>query len=54
MRALADHRGAEFQSVLGHAAQADPDPWVRRLTAALNDRIAIAAATTAASQPAGR
>lgn len=54
MRALADHRGAEFQSVLSHAAQADPDPWVRRLTAALNDRIAIAAATTAASQPAAR
>lgn len=55
MRALADHQGAAFQPILAHAAKADPDPWVCRLTAALNERItAAAAAAAAASQPADR
>jgi hypothetical protein len=51
MRTLADHYGPKAQSVLAQAAQADPDEWVRRLTAALNARITAASAPPA-TQPA--
>lgn len=44
MRALADHYGAKFAAgVLSKAAQQDPDEWVRRLAAALNERISLTA-----------
>jgi tetratricopeptide (TPR) repeat protein len=51
MRTLADHYGPKAQPVLAQAAQADPDEWVRRLTAALNARITAASAPPA-TQPA--
>ncbi|HOM51759.1 MAG TPA: HEAT repeat domain-containing protein [Phycisphaerae bacterium] len=51
MRTLADHYGPKAQPVLSQAAQADPDEWVRHLAAALNARIAAAAAPPA-PQPA--
>ncbi len=50
LRALADQYGARFQSVLAKAAQADPDEWVRKLAAALQQRTANAA-TQPASAP---
>ncbi|MCL2330874.1 MAG: HEAT repeat domain-containing protein, partial [Phycisphaerae bacterium] len=49
LRALADHHGAKFQSVLVKASQSDPDEWVRRLATALNVRIVNAAATQQAA-----
>ncbi|MBI4581405.1 MAG: HEAT repeat domain-containing protein [Planctomycetes bacterium] len=54
MRALADHYGAKFQPVLTKASQADPDDWVRRLTAALTARIAAAASQPALTQEQGK
>lgn len=51
-RALADHYGAKFQNVLARAATADPDPWVRRLAAALSARITAAATQPTTTQPA--
>lgn len=47
MRAMTDHYGIRFQSVLNQAAEGDPDEWVRRFASALNARITAAAASDA-------
>lgn len=48
LRMLTDHYAEKFASVLQRHAENDPDPWVRRLAAALRERTLN---KTAATQP---